>query len=84
MLSSTFPSMETSPDGSNLDCITMESLLWSRFGDVAPKTVENFKGLCTGEYGIGRKGKPLHYKDSIFHRIIPHFMAQGVGSAWEK
>ncbi|KAK8823207.1 hypothetical protein WA538_002355, partial [Blastocystis sp. DL] len=47
------------------------------FGDVAPKTVENFKGLCTGEYGIGRKGKPLHYKDSIFHRIIPHFMAQG-------
>lgn len=39
--------------------------------------MKNFKGLCTGEYGIGEKGKPLYYKNSIFHRIIPHFMAQG-------
>merc|ERR1712146_825184 len=22
-------------------------------------------------------GKPLHYKDSVFHRVIPGFMAQG-------
>ena len=26
---------------------------------------------------IGNAGKPLHYKDSVFHRIIPGFMAQG-------
>lgn len=31
----------------------------------------------TGEKGIGKRGKPLHYKGSIFHRIIPQFMLQG-------
>ncbi|XP_058083310.1 peptidyl-prolyl cis-trans isomerase CYP19-3 [Magnolia sinica] len=47
------------------------------FADVTPKTAENFRALCTGEKGIGRLGKPLHYKGSIFHRIIPNFMCQG-------
>jgi peptidylprolyl isomerase len=42
-----------------------------------PKTSENFRALCTGEKGVGKSGKPLHFKNGPFHRIIPGFMAQG-------
>ena len=49
----------------------------------APKTVENFVGLATGEKqwthpgtGEAMKGKPL-YDGTIFHRCIKDFMIQG-------
>ncbi|MFN9660048.1 MAG: peptidylprolyl isomerase [Cyanobacteriota bacterium] len=52
-------------------------LIFELFADVVPKTAENFRALCTGEKGLGHSGKPLSYKGSAFHRIIPDFMCQG-------
>ena len=55
-------------------------MVFNLFGGMGgvPKTAENFRALCTGEKGLGsQSGVPLHYKSSIFHRIIPGFMCQG-------
>lgn len=53
-------------------------MVFELYGDVAPKTVENFRSLCTGELeALGKStGKRLHYKGVIFHRVVKDFMVQ--------
>ncbi|MES1916741.1 MAG: hypothetical protein MHM6MM_008533, partial [Cercozoa sp. M6MM] len=63
---------DVSIGGKPAERITMEL-----FADVVPKTAENFRQLCTGEGGKSKRGVKLHYLNSVFHRVIPGFMAQG-------
>ncbi|KAJ8901519.1 hypothetical protein NDN08_007363 [Rhodosorus marinus] len=45
------------------------------FADIVPKTAENFRQFCTGEFK--KDGRPLGYKGVPFHRVIKDFMIQG-------
>lgn len=45
------------------------------FADVVPRTAENFRQFCTGEFK--RDGLPTGFKGTSFHRIIKDFMIQG-------
>ncbi|KAH9915576.1 cyclophilin-like domain-containing protein [Epithele typhae] len=44
------------------------------FSDIVPKTAENFRQLCTGEYRVNARAQG--YKGATFHRV-PNFMCQG-------
>eukprot|EP00930_Biecheleria_cincta_P053472 TRINITY_DN3898_c0_g1_i1.p1 TRINITY_DN3898_c0_g1~~TRINITY_DN3898_c0_g1_i1.p1 ORF type:complete len:464 (-),score=118.19 TRINITY_DN3898_c0_g1_i1:49-1440(-) len=47
------------------------------FADVTPRTAENFRGLCTGEYGIGKTTKKrLSYEGCQIFRSVKNFMIQ--------
>eukprot|EP00613_Pedinella_sp_CCMP2098_P077837 CAMPEP_0171937622 /NCGR_PEP_ID=MMETSP0993-20121228/34762_1 /TAXON_ID=483369 /ORGANISM="non described non described, Strain CCMP2098" /LENGTH=334 /DNA_ID=CAMNT_0012579005 /DNA_START=52 /DNA_END=1056 /DNA_ORIENTATION=+ len=53
------------------------TIVFKLYADVVPRTAANFYTLCVGTAGCGKSGKPLHFKGSIFHRIIKGFMCQG-------
>ena len=61
----------------DVDGEPMGRIVFGLFGDVVPKTVENFKALSACDHGKTKTGKALCYKGTIFHRVITGFMAQG-------
>jgi len=68
-----FDIVAAAPDGRSLGRIVFQL-----FANEVPKTVENFRALCTGEMGVAKaSGACLWYKDSVVHRVIPEFMIQG-------
>lgn len=50
-------------------------MIFELFADTVPKTAENFRQLCTGEYRPD--SVPMGYKGASFHRVIKDFMIQG-------
>ncbi len=47
------------------------------FANDCPKTCENFRQFCTGEYSTSPTGAPIGYLNCTFHRVIKDFMIQG-------
>jgi len=76
----------SSPEGEGPRCFleisiggkAIGKLVFKVYLDKCPLTSKNFYSLCTNDAGkLARNGKPLHYKQSTFHRIIRGFMVQG-------
>ncbi|XP_006881289.1 PREDICTED: peptidyl-prolyl cis-trans isomerase-like 6 [Elephantulus edwardii] len=52
-------------------------LIFELYCDACPRTCKNFQVLCTGKAGISQSGLKLHYKGSIFHRLVRNGWLQG-------
>ncbi|XP_055116945.2 probable inactive peptidyl-prolyl cis-trans isomerase-like 6 isoform X2 [Symphalangus syndactylus] len=60
-----------------IDSSPIGRLIFELYCDVCPKTCKNFQVLCTGKAGFSQSGIRLHYKNSIFHRIVQNGWIQG-------
>lgn len=61
-----------------IDNESIGRLVIQLFNNIVPKTCENFRLLCTGENGrSSTTSYNLHYKNQIFHRIVPDGWIQG-------
>merc|ERR1719183_3247912 len=61
-----------------ISSVNIGRMIFKLYQNICPRTVENFRSLCTGERGTGLMTKlPLHFKGAKFHRIIAGFMCQG-------
>ncbi|XP_047274631.1 putative inactive peptidyl-prolyl cis-trans isomerase-like 6 isoform X7 [Homo sapiens] len=60
-----------------IDSSPIGRLIFELYCDVCPKTCKNFQVLCTGKAGFSQRGIRLHYKNSIFHRIVQNGWIQG-------
>mmetsp|Transcript_1627 Transcript_1627/g.2324 ORF Transcript_1627/g.2324 Transcript_1627/m.2324 type:complete len:210 (-) Transcript_1627:348-977(-) len=57
------------------DGIVLGRIKFELFVKDCPKTCENFRQFCTGEFLQNQQ--PTGYKNSTFHRVIKSFMIQG-------
>lgn len=62
-------------DGDN--AVNLGRIKLELFINDCPKTAENFRQFCTGEYIQKSNEQPIGYKNSIFHRVMKDFMIQG-------
>ena len=60
-----------------IDGESVGRIIFGLYGEIAPRTVENFRALSTCETGMGNSGHLRCYRGSRFHRIITQFMIQG-------
>ncbi|NP_001394933.1 probable inactive peptidyl-prolyl cis-trans isomerase-like 6 isoform 4 [Mus musculus] len=60
-----------------IDLSPIGRLIFELYCDACPRTCTNFQVLCTGTSGFSERGTKLHYKDSIFHRVVQNGWIQG-------
>lgn len=61
----------------SIDLAPIGRLIFELYCDACPRTCTNFQVLCTGTSGFSERGIKLHYKDSIFHRVVKNGWVQG-------
>ncbi|XP_018655148.1 putative cyclophilin [Schistosoma mansoni] len=69
-------SMHISVDGEKCGILLLEL-----YSDIVPRTCENFRSLCTGEYGVIKKNEvekyKMNYKGTKFFRLVKNGWIQG-------